>query len=73
MLLFVCGRRDICQGQNPVMRREPATDPAIPTRRSSRRCVARTTTQGAGEDMASEEATDETRTGDEYLPGKSST
>ena len=64
------GRRDICGGQNPRVRREPAPNPANPTRRSNRKSVLKTPLLCAPTDMASKEETDETRTEDEYVPGK---
>ena len=63
------GRRDVCAGQNPQVRREPAPFPANPTRRSAKKCVAKTDPLCAPIDMVSEQETNETRIEDEFDPG----
>jgi hypothetical protein len=63
-------RRDICSARALPQRRTSGSDPTIPTRRSARRCVLGSVPVNAVTDMASEEESDETKTEDDYTPGK---
>lgn len=64
------GRRDICSARGPSSeRRNSKPHPAIPSRRSARRCVELKSPGNADNDMASERETDETKTDEDYTPG----
>lgn len=69
--LCLVARRDICSARVSC-RPRPISDPhpAIASRRSARRCVLRSSPVNAATDMASEGETDETKTEDDYTPGK---
>ena len=64
------GKREICSARIPRERLSSAPNPAIPSRRSNRKCVVQKSLVCAYSDMAVEES-DETKIEDNYIIGKS--
>jgi hypothetical protein len=63
----------LCTAPNPRVRRESASNPFMPPRRSNRACVAKKGTEGGPSEMPRAEEADESKTEDEYIPGNSPT
>lgn len=69
--VFFLGNRKIYSAINPRERPSSAQNPAVPTRRSNRKCVVEKSIVGAYSDMAAEEESDETKIEDDFILGKS--
>lgn len=65
------GRRELRGARTSIERIVVATNPVIPSRRSARKCVVKNPPVGVHNNMAAEEESDETKTEDDYIPGKS--
>lgn len=63
-------RRDICGGKALSRRRISNHQPGIPSRRSARGCVLGSNQEIGVTNMASEDESEETKTEDDYTPGK---
>jgi hypothetical protein len=64
-------RREMCSARDPRERLSFASNLAIPSRRSNRKCVVEKSLVCAYSDMAAEEESDEMKIEDDYIPGKS--
>ena len=70
---LLCGRRDVCDTQQTRAREQLAPKPLGPPRRSNRACVARIPHLGGQAEMPRAEEADESKTEDDWIPGKSLT